>query len=62
MTNDTRYDDIPAPVDPELLQIARLMAADGADLVDILYFLSKPHKWAEEIRTVRITTTQQTNT
>jgi len=61
MTNDTRYDDIPAPVDPELLQIARLMAADGADLENIFYFLSRPHKWAEEIRAAR-GATQQTDT
>lgn len=53
MPNDTRYDDIPAPVDPELLQLARLMAADGADLENIFYFLSKPHKWAVEIRAAR---------
>ena len=55
---DNRYGDIPAPVDPELLTLARLMAADGADLENILYFLSKPHKWAEELREARVTTTR----
>jgi len=50
---ETRYDDIPAPVDPELLTLARRMAADGADLENIFYFLSKPHKWATELREAR---------
>lgn len=58
MTNDTRYDDIPAPVDPELLQLARLMADEGRPLHHIFYFLSKPHKWAEEIRAARGATPQ----
>ena len=51
--NDTRYDDIPAPVDPELLTLARRMADEGRPLHHIFYFLSEPHKWATELREAR---------
>ena len=50
---ETRYDDIPAPVDPELLTLARRMADEGRPLHHIFYFLSKPHKWAAELREAR---------